>query len=68
MEEAYNGLITPDSGVFLHGLFLDAAEFDTENGLLKDALPGNYILYYSKVCVEYVVKYGSDKLIGHLIF
>ncbi|KAF6207545.1 hypothetical protein GE061_015992 [Apolygus lucorum] len=38
--ECYRGLRQPEDGVLVHGLFLDAAKFDTSKMVLSDPNPG----------------------------
>uniref|UniRef100_A0A0K8SMG0 Dynein heavy chain C-terminal domain-containing protein n=1 Tax=Lygus hesperus TaxID=30085 RepID=A0A0K8SMG0_LYGHE len=38
--ECYKGLRQPEDGVLVHGLFLDAAKFDTSKMVLSDPNPG----------------------------
>lgn len=39
-EDAYGGVKIPADGLLVHGLFLDAARFDSEKLILADANPG----------------------------
>ncbi|KAL1130882.1 hypothetical protein AAG570_012123 [Ranatra chinensis] len=39
-KETYKNLDKPEDGVIVHGLFLDAARFDTSVGFLADPYPG----------------------------
>lgn len=38
--KAYKGLMNPDDGVYIHGLFLDAGRVDLDTRRLVDPIPG----------------------------
>lgn len=49
MFEAYGDLESPEDGVIVHGVFLDAGRWDMDEMKLVDAKPGMSMNYQSKM-------------------
>ena len=62
--ELDNELPTPDDGVLVHGLFIEAARWDDDKMQLADALPGQ-MTSVSLQLTSFILKLYS--LAGHII-
>lgn len=55
VAEAYKNLQTPEDGVFIHGLFIDAGRWDFQFNILVDANIGNLLIKINNSLINFTV-------------
>lgn len=53
VPQAYKNLQTPEDGVFVHGLFIDAGRWDFQFNILVDANIGNLFIKISNSLINF---------------
>lgn len=59
MKSAYKGVHQPKDGVFIHGLFLEAARWDYDLKILADPNPGEIFFQIHSITFVICCKYVS---------